>query len=865
MFQRNPTWQLNATSLLACFCFEFKFIIADDMMNYQTLNNKIIDQNTAVANLKCVFDSIEDAIFVCDENKHCLFFNSVAKQIIGDQLTIPFCQELIRLFELEPSERINASSNLFLIQINGLLEASENNCLKIIINYNKHFNDIWLEVTYKYLKNRDGLVTGLIIICRDITKNKQVEGKKIHESCYDTLTGLPGLNVLSEHIQQAICLVKQRENYMFAVLFLDIDRFKFINNSYGRLIGDNLLVAISERLKTCLRSKDLIARLGSDEFAILLEDIKDANYVVEITERIYRNLRLPFYVKDHEIFANLKIGIAVSTAGYNQPEELLQDAELAMSYSKRRGQAQYQIFSQALQVREIAFLQLENDLQRAMENQEFQLYYQPILSLELKTITGFEALLRWQHPTRGLVPPSEFVSVAEETGLINRLGKWVLREACRQLCAWQSKFFHATTWKMCVNISGKQLTEVNFAEEVKQILQDTDLKSCNLKLEITESSLLENTDSIINILKQLQGLGIEFSLDDFGTGYSSLSYLHQFPVNTLKIDRSFVKDIETNGEKLGIIRAIISLARSLSMDVVAEGIETAQQLAQLKILKCQHGQGYFFAKPLNSQAAEAFITAELVKRDRRARNSQANVEEQLSKEKLLVHVESLHQQLESLKQEKIDLEIMLETATEHADLVESELQKEINNRYKVEVALQQANQELEQLAIVDSLTGVANRRRFDDYLLQEWQRLSYENAPMSLIMCDVDYFKLYNDTYGHQTGDRCLQRVALAIEHTLASFSALVARYGGEEFAVILSNINTTEAMKTAEIIRVKIQELKIAHHKSPINEYVTLSLGIFSLTPTQKVSPELLITFADRALYDAKVQGRNRSVLALA
>jgi diguanylate cyclase (GGDEF)-like protein len=300
------------------------------------------------------------------------------------------------------------------------------------------------------------------------------------------------------------------------------------------------------------------------------------------------------------------------------------------------------------------------------------------------------------------------------------------------------------------------------------------------------------------------------------------------------------------------------------MDVVAEGIETANQLAQLKILNCQYGQGYFFAKPLDNLATEALIKIDANEQENhKLENPQVFLEEQRAKEQLLLNIENLQQELDQLKQEKVDLEIMLETATEHADLVESQLHKEINDRQEIEIALHSANQELEKLTILDSLTQVANRRRFDDYLLQEWQRLRQEKAPMSMILCDVDYFKSYNDAYGHLIGDHCLQQIALAIESSLENPAHLVARYGGEEFALILPNTDAQEAMKVAETIRTQVKSLKIAHHKSLIAEHVTLSLGVFTMIPTPEGSPELLIAIADKALYEAKAQGRDRAILA--
>ncbi len=414
--------------------------------------------------------------------------------------------------------------------------------------------------------------------------------------------------------------------------------------------------------------------------------------------------------------------------------------------------------------RALTLLQLENDLRRAIKRKEFILHYQPIVSLGNDKIQGFEVLVRWRHPDKGLIAPGEFISLAEETGLIVPLGFWVLKEACTQMRAWQIKYGGLTTWKVSVNISSKQLALPNFVAQVKQVLQETELNPHNLKLEITESSLVEDANNTIAILQDLKAIGIEFSLDDFGTGYSSLSYLHQFPFDTLKIDRSFVNSINNNADKLGIVRAIVTLANNLGMDTIAEGIETVKQLAQLKALKCQYGQGYFLSKPLDKEIVEHIISSEIANAQTvDVEDHKSIIDEQIAREQLLFHIEQLRQELEEVKLEKADLEIMLDTTTEHADIVESQLHNEICDRQKAQAALSLANRELEKLSVLDSLTQVANRRRFDDYLLQEWRKLK-EEAPISLILCDIDYFKLYNDTYGHPIGDYCLQQVALAIE-----------------------------------------------------------------------------------------------------
>ena len=845
--------------------------------DYLKLNNKMIylmqlkpkkKQQLTLAQISSslipIIETINQAVVIFDQNKNCLFFNAVAEQILGDRANVPLLADWIQSLDVRTSTQIDALPTDELCSEIASLCSEEVNDLEIFLSQVEVSDDFQVglnrntEDCHQYL-HPDGLVLSNFI------NDRLTEKHYLNLILYDKLTGLPNQNLLLQLIQESLISTHDSQDYSFAVLFIDIDRFKVINSSLGRMLGDRLLVAIAQKLATCLRSQDVIARIGGDEFAIVLKNIQNDNYAQEIAEQIYKKLKLPFNIGGYEVFVDASIGIAIGTANYTQPEDLLRDAELAMSEAKKHSRTHYQLFTKTMYARAINLLQLENDLRWAVERQELELHYQPIISLATKQVTGFEALVRWRHPVRGLISPSEFIPIAEETGLIVSLGSWILREACRQMRTWQLKFSELSKWKMSVNISGKQLSQINFIEQVKQILRDTNINPCSLKLEITESSLVEDPQSTIFILKELKKLGIEFSLDDFGTGYSSLSYLHLFPFNTLKIDRSFISRIEINNEKLGIIRAIVSLAHNLNMDVIAEGIETANQLAKLKVLKCQYGQGYLFAKPIDHHGMEALIITELAKvNDLPGEEHNFCLEEQILKEQLLLHIEHLRQELEDLKQEKTDLEIMLETTTEHADLVESQLHTEIIERQKAEVALYKANQELEKLSVLDSLTQVANRRRFDDYLLQQWQRARQENAPISLIMCDIDHFKLYNDTYGHPIGDYCLQQVALTIDCALERPSDLIARYGGEEFAIILPNTDADRAMKIAEKIRLSVKNLKIAHHKSSVDEYVTLSLGVFSMTPTPEGSPELLIVLTDKALYEAKAQGRDRAIMAM-
>ena len=806
-------------------------------------------------------ENIFDAVIVFDEMKDCLFLNSEAEQLLENRTNISALKDWIS-WKIKGLLSDTVVSKLPELPMQTtLINQKQSGDIKVVLKK--------IDVCDKLGQELNGHQSLLVqepeieVISSDKLELVTSESVSFTAVSYDRLTGLPNYNLLLDYIEQEIGFCQQRINYEFVVLFVDVNRFKIINSSLGRILGDRLLIALSERLQNCLRTQDFVARMGNDEFVIVLSNIKDLNYATNVAERIYRELAVPFNLGGYEVFIEASIGIAVGNREYDEPENILRDAELAVSDAKRKSRSSYQVFKQSMRGKALTLLQLENDLRKAIKHEEFMLHYQPIISLQDDKIKGFEVLVRWRHPEKGIVSPGEFIPVAEETGLIVPLGFWVLEEACQQMRSLQVQFAGLEEWKVSVNISSKQLELPNFVARVKQTLRDTQLDPHNLKLEITESSLVEDTQHTIFILKELKSLGIEFSLDDFGTGYSSLSYLHQFPFDTLKIDRSFVNTIGNNIEKLGIVRAIVTLARNLGMDTIAEGIETVDQLAQLKALKCEYGQGYYLSKPLDKEILESMIKSDLAAPANAVlENYRSLLDEQIAQEQWMFQIEQLRQEIEELRLEKADLEIMLDNTTQHADLVESQLHNEICDRQKAQAALSQANSELEKLSVLDSLTQVANRRRFDDYLLQEWKKLSQEQAPLSLILCDIDYFKLYNDTYGHPIGDDCLRQVALAIECVMESTPGLVARYGGEEFGIILPNVDAAQAMKIAQKIADSVNKLHVAHQKSLVNDYVTISLGVHNLIPTAESSPELLIALADKALYQAKEQGRNRACL---
>lgn len=450
----------------------------------------------------------------------------------------------------------------------------------------------------------------------DITARKRAEEQLIHDAFHDMLTHLPNRALFLDRLGHAIERFSgRRSEGTYAVLFLDLDRFKVINDSLGHTIGDHLLISFANRLISCLRASDTAARLGGDEFAVLLEDIKEVADASRTTERIIDLLKQPFHLETHEIVATASVGIVFGaslgeTLLYENPEDVLRDADIAMYHAKSRGKNCFVVFDPSLRTRAVNRLELENELRAGLERGELMLNYQPICSLQDGRITGFEALLRWRSPTRGLVPPIEFIPVAEETGLIVPIGEWVLREACRQICDWQKKFPQDPPLTISVNISVIQFAHPSLLEQVQAILQETGLDPNCLRLEITESVFMEAAEQANAILLKLRDMGVNLQIDDFGTGYSSLSYIQHFPINSIKIDQSFVRYIdsksgEPNNNGTEIIRTIVALACDLGMEAVAEGVETPEQLSQLQALHCHYGQGFYLGLPLAPDAAEA--------------------------------------------------------------------------------------------------------------------------------------------------------------------------------------------------------------------------------------------------------------------
>ncbi len=480
----------------------------------------------------------------------------------------------------------------------------------------------WHRATATCSRDIDGKIVKWFGTNTDISDQKASEEKLNYYARHDTLTHLPNRVEFMNHLKAAIERAGDNSLARFAVLFLDLDRFKVVNDSLGHAIGDHLLIAIAERLKTCVRPGDVVARLGGDEFTILLNRTGGPDVVARVAERVQQYLAKPFKIDNYEVFTSASIGIMVSDEIMRSAEDFLRDADSAMYRAKESGKARYEIFDREMHVRNIKLLQTETDLRHAVDRNEFEVLYQPIVDLDTGAISEFEALIRWRHPIRGLVGPGEFVGVAEETGLIIDIGRWVLEESCRQIAIWQKNL--PTPLSVSVNLSARQLMHPSLTKQVVHALTKTGLKAEQLKLEVTESTVMEHSEKALSILNELAALGVSISTDDFGTGYSSLSYLQRFQFNRLKIDRSFIEKMDDEkGE--AIVKTILMLGENLDIEVVAEGIETNDQLIHLKRLGCRLGQGYLFARPARANDARDLI------RDkfdwRYAKNNMPNVAE----------------------------------------------------------------------------------------------------------------------------------------------------------------------------------------------------------------------------------------------
>ena len=462
---------------------------------------------------------------------------------------------------------------------------------------------IYFMMARKYRGGNSALFVGI-----DITERKRAERKLLRDAFYDNLTGLPNRALLSERLERSLEYSRRRSSYLFAVLFLDFDGFKNINDSLGHTVGDKVLQTVARRLESMLRGNDTVARLGGDEYVLLLDDIENLSAATHVAERIHRAMMVPFNVEGQDIFLTVSIGITLNSSSYQNTEDVLRDADIAMYRAKAAGRNCYEVFDRGMHDAVLKRLEMESDLHRSLEGSDFLLHYQPIVSFADGHVHSLEALVRWQRPRAGFTNPGEFIGLAEETGLIVQLDRWVLRHSCQQMQSWIEEFGpQACPHSISVNLSSRHFSRPDLVEFVAETLAETRLAPHNLHLEITESAIMENVDHVISLLTQLRNLGVQVGLDDFGTGYSSLSYLHRLPLHTLKIDRSFIHATGEEQQNWQIVRSIVMLAHGLGMNVVAEGIETSEQSRHLVSLHCDFAQGYLLSQPLDLRSATALI------------------------------------------------------------------------------------------------------------------------------------------------------------------------------------------------------------------------------------------------------------------
>ncbi|GAB4530163.1 MAG: EAL domain-containing protein [Pleurocapsa sp.] len=550
--------------------------------------------------LESILNSLEEVVWSAEaQTRNLIFLNPAAQKVYGRSVSELLENPHLRLEVIHPEDRSRIERSLY---------NSQQQNMDVEYRIVQPNGDVrWVWERSRLIYNLEGKPSRQDGIISDITERKRVEEKLSYEAYHDSLTGLPNRVAFLERVKQAISTVQQDPNYLFAVLFIDLDRFKIVNDSLGHLVGDELLVNIAKILQYCLRPHDFVARLGGDEFTILLDRIEDLSDADIIAARIQEKLITPFHLNNHTVFTSASIGIVVGNTKYKDSSDILRDADIAMYRAKSQGKARHAIFDERMYAETVELLKIENDLRQAILNNEFILHYQPIISFSSGSLYGFEALLRWQHPERGLIYPDQFIHVAEETGLIVSIGQWVLKQACYQLYNWQKQFVNAADLRISINLASQQIKEPKFLEKLDEILTVYSLPKNSLHLEITETTLMDYRQETINLLTEIRARDIQLSIDDFGTGYSSLQYLNRFPINSLKIDRSFVQGMLEDRENFEIVKTIITLARTLKIDVVAEGVETLKQLKILKTFNCKLGQGYLFSKPIDTKSVEFLL------------------------------------------------------------------------------------------------------------------------------------------------------------------------------------------------------------------------------------------------------------------
>jgi diguanylate cyclase (GGDEF)-like protein/PAS domain S-box-containing protein len=556
------------------------------------------DLGRSEARLRTLLESMSEGLLQVDGRDRIVYMNNRICEMTGYSQDELIGKDWSSLLDEKGSDFVNAINER---RKDGLSDQYE------ISIRTKSGDALWVMVGGAPVYDAQGNVSGSMGVFTDISDRKESEKRLLHDAMHDGLTGLANRSLFMEHLRVMLKRSRNRKAVPFALLYLDYDRFKVINDSLGHAEGDKLLKYIARRLESCVRPGDLIARLGGDEFVILLSEITDTAEALLVAERIQNDLKVAFDLGGREIYTTASIGITLSTSGYQSADDMLRDADIAMYYAKSRGKAQYQIFDQAMHKNASRKLQIETEMRGALQRREFEVLYQPILRLDSGGLIGFEALLRWMHPKRGIISPEEFIPLAEENGLIVKLGEMVIENSCKQLRSWQTILPGAESLTMSVNLSSKEFLQLDLVERISGHLRESGLDPRFLKLEITESHIMENSETAGSVMHRMRDLGIEMCLDDFGTGYSSLSYLHRLPVSCLKIDRTFIGRMTQTDENREIVETIVRLGQNLKMQVVAEGIETMQQFTELTEMGCEFGQGYLFASPLSNDLARQFI------------------------------------------------------------------------------------------------------------------------------------------------------------------------------------------------------------------------------------------------------------------
>ncbi|MEM9002574.1 MAG: EAL domain-containing protein [Cyanobacteria bacterium P01_F01_bin.86] len=559
--------------------------------------------------LHALFKNCGDAVIVADDNYQIIFSNSKAKQLFQADYAVLLTATIdsaCRLLHVDPKTETKAIACPLRQAVDG-----EQCCdREFQFQTPTSTSDIWLSITSFPIQMTEPSWRGGLVIIRDITKLKHVAHQKLRNALRDELTDLVSRAAFMDRVGHALKRIQHEADFLVAVLCVDINRLRSINDALGYEAGDQLLVQFATRLTRCFRSEDIVSRLGGDEFTILLEGVSSSLEAMDFARKIHRIMAQSFYLSGTEIPVEVSIGIAFGGIDCQHPEVLLKRANLAMYEAKRDFGERCCIFESSMQGDTPGSLHLEMALRKAITNHEFFLEYQPIFQVTTRQIIGLESLVRWHHPQEGKMPPSQFIPLAEKTGLIVPLGWWILKESCRQMKIWQNQMPYMDSFFVSVNMSSKQFSQEDVVQRIAAILEEVGLDARSLKIEITEGVLIEHSSSIIEKLQAIRDLGITLSIDDFGTGYSSLSYLHRFPVDTLKIDRSFIENADADYEKLEILQSVVRLAWNLGLEVVAEGIETEQHYARIRALRCESGQGFLFSKPLSAVAISDLIQAQ---------------------------------------------------------------------------------------------------------------------------------------------------------------------------------------------------------------------------------------------------------------